>query len=132
MQDTATSTAQAIVDLHHDIQFFILIILSLVFYMFFQIITKFHYSKQLLPEKLTHHTTAEVIWTILPTLVVAMIAIPSLTLIYSLDQHTDRPGLTVKIIGRQWYWSYEMHDHLQHKLLDPDRLVAIAEKSVTK
>jgi heme/copper-type cytochrome/quinol oxidase subunit 2 len=42
------------------------------------------------------------------------------------------PGLTVKVIGRQWYWSYEMHDHLQQKLLDPDRLVAIAEKSVLK
>lgn len=41
-------------------------------------------------------------------------------------------GLTVKVIGRQWYWSYEMHDHLQHKLLDPDRLVALAEKSVLK
>lgn len=41
-------------------------------------------------------------------------------------------GLTVKIIGRQWYWSYEMHDHLQHKLLDPDRLVSIAEKALDK
>jgi heme/copper-type cytochrome/quinol oxidase subunit 2 len=41
-------------------------------------------------------------------------------------------GLTVKVIGRQWYWSYEMHDHLQQKLLDPDRLVAIAEKSVLR
>ncbi len=41
-------------------------------------------------------------------------------------------GLTVKIVGRQWYWSYEMHDHLQHKLLDPDRLVSIAEKALDK
>lgn len=40
------------------------------------------------------------------------------------------PGLTVKVIGRQWYWSYEMHDHLQQKLVDPDRLAAIAEKSI--
>lgn len=58
-----------------------------------QIITKFHYSKVLKPEKLTHHTTMEVIWTIIPTLIVVMIAIPSLTLIYSLDQHTERPGM---------------------------------------
>ncbi len=57
-----------------------------------QIITKFHYAKVLKPEKLTHHTTMEVIWTIIPTLIVVMIAIPSLTLIYSLDQHTERPG----------------------------------------
>ncbi|PNW84680.1 hypothetical protein CHLRE_03g154350v5 [Chlamydomonas reinhardtii] len=131
-QDTATSTAQAMIDLHHDIFFFLITVVTLVFYMMFQIITKFHYSKVLKPEKLTHHTTMEVIWTIIPTLIVVMIAIPSLTLIYSLDQHTERPGLTVKIIGRQWYWSYEMHDHLQHKLLDPDRLVGIAEKALVK
>lgn len=57
-----------------------------------QICTKFHYSRQLKPELLTHHTTAEVIWTVIPTLIVVLIAIPSLTLIYSMDQHTDRPG----------------------------------------
>ncbi|KAL6752690.1 cytochrome C oxidase subunit II, transmembrane domain-containing protein [Haematococcus lacustris] len=131
-QDMATSTGQAAVDLHHDIMFFLITVIVLVFYLLAQISTKFHYSRQLKPEKLTHHTTLEVIWTIIPTFIVLSIAVPSLTLIYSLDQHNDRPGLTVKVIGRQWYWSYEMHDHLQQKLLDPDRLVAIAEKSVLK
>lgn len=131
-QDTANSTAQAMVDLHHDIMFFVITIAFTVLYLIGQIATKFHYSRQLKPEKLTHHTTLEVIWTIIPTIIVLFIAVPSLTLIYSLDQHADRPGLTVKVIGRQWYWSYEMHDHLQQKLLDPDRLVAIAEKSVLK
>lgn len=131
-QDSATSTAQAMQDLHHDIMFFVISISVLVLYMIGAIATKFHYTKQLKPEKLTHHTTLEVIWTIIPTIIVLSIAVPSLTLIYSLDQHADRPGLTVKVIGRQWYWSYEMHDHLQQKLLDPDRLVAIAEKSVLK
>ncbi len=48
------------------------------------------------------------------------------------DPRSQPLGLTVKIIGRQWYWSYEMHDHLQHKLLDPDRLVSIAEKALDK
>jgi heme/copper-type cytochrome/quinol oxidase subunit 2 len=57
-----------------------------------QIATKFHYARQLKPEKLTHHTTLEVVWTIIPTIIVLFIAVPSLTLIYSLDQHTDRPG----------------------------------------
>lgn len=131
-QDTATSYAQAAMDLHHDIFFFNFTILALVFYMMFQIATKFHYTKQVLPEKFTHNTTLEVLWTVIPTLIVVLIAIPSLTLVYSLDQHTDKPGLTVKVIGRQWYWSYEMHDHLQHKLMDPERLVAIAERTLEK
>lgn len=130
-QDTATSTGQAMQDLHHDVMFFVLTVGTLVLYLTFQFVTKFHYSKAgPMSEKLTHHTTLEVLWTVFPTLIVLLIGIPSLTLIYSMDQHTDRPGLTVKIIGRQWYWSYEMHDHLQHKLVDPDRLVAIAEKSL--
>lgn len=129
-QDMATSTGQAQADLHHDIMFFLITIVTVVYYMLYQITTKFHYTRQLKPEKLTHNTTLEVIWTVIPTLVVLSIAIPSLTLVYSMDQHSDRPGLTVKVIGRQWYWSYEMHDHLQQKLLDPDRLVSIAEKAV--
>ncbi|KAF5838683.1 cytochrome c oxidase subunit II, protein IIa of split subunit [Dunaliella salina] len=131
-QDSATSTAQAMFDLHHDIMFFLITITILVIYLLTQLATKFHYTKQLKPEKFTHHTTLEVIWTIIPTLIVLSIAVPSLTLIYSLDQHTDRPGLTVKVIGRQWYWSYEMHDHLQQKLVDPERLAAIAEKAILK
>lgn len=131
-QDSATSTMQAMVDLHHDIMFFLITIGATTYYMLYQFCTKFHYSRVLKPEKLTHHTTMEVIWTVIPTIIVLCIAIPSLTLIYSLDQHTERPGLTVKIIGRQWYWSYEMHDHLQHKLLDPDRLVDIAARTLDK
>ena len=57
-----------------------------------QIVTKFHYSKAPIAERLTHHTTLEMIWTVIPTIIVLAIAIPSLTLIYSMDQHTDRPG----------------------------------------
>ncbi|KAL6760694.1 cytochrome c oxidase subunit 2 [Haematococcus lacustris] len=105
-QDMATSTGQAAVDLHDDIMFFLITIIVLVFYLLAQISTKFHCSRQLKPAKLTHHTTLEVIWTIIPTVIVLSIAVPSLTLIYSLDQHNDRPGVTVKVIGRQWYWSY--------------------------
>lgn len=130
-QDSATSTMQAIVDLHHDITFFLITIATITMWFMYSIIYNFHYTKQQFPEKLLHNTTVEVIWTIIPVLIIVAIAIPSLTLIYSLDQHTDRPGLTVKVIGRQWYWSYEMHDHLQHKLLDPDKLVSIAEKALT-
>lgn len=131
-QDPATSGAQAIIDLHHDIAFFQLTILTVVLYMFAQILTRFHYTRQPIPEKLTHHNTLELIWSIVPTVIIACIAVPSLTLIYSWDEHTERPGLTIKVIGRQWYWSYEMHDHLQHKLADPDRLLAIAEKGLDK
>nr|AYM85166.1 cytochrome c oxidase subunit II [Galerucella sp. EMHAU-15070821] len=51
----------------------------------------------------------EIIWTILPTITLIFIAIPSLRLIYILDE-VNNPTLTIKAIGHQWYWSYEYSD----------------------
>nr|APX39276.1 cytochrome c oxidase subunit 2 [Psylliodes gougeleti] len=51
----------------------------------------------------------EIIWTILPTITLIFIAIPSLRLIYILDE-INNPSITIKTIGHQWYWSYEYSD----------------------
>nr|CAF21999.1 cytochrome oxidase subunit 2 [Timarcha intricata] len=51
----------------------------------------------------------EMIWTILPAITLIFIAIPSLRLIYILDE-INNPSLTIKVIGHQWYWSYEYSD----------------------
>nr|YP_010034214.1 cytochrome c oxidase subunit II [Monochamus sparsutus]QOW83753.1 cytochrome c oxidase subunit II [Monochamus sparsutus] len=51
----------------------------------------------------------EIIWTILPTITLIFIALPSLRLIYILDE-INNPALTIKTIGHQWYWSYEYSD----------------------
>nr|AAN61504.1 cytochrome oxidase subunit 2 [Monohelea magnitheca] len=53
--------------------------------------------------------TIEIIWTILPAVVLLFIAFPSLRLLYLLDE-TNKPSLTIKSIGHQWYWSYEYSD----------------------
>lgn len=53
--------------------------------------------------------TIEIIWTILPAITLVIIALPSLRLIYLLDEN-NRPAITVKSIGHQWYWSYEYSD----------------------
>nr|AYP72687.1 cytochrome c oxidase subunit II [Chrysodinopsis sp. EMHAU-1507081] len=53
--------------------------------------------------------TIEIIWTILPAITLIFIAIPSLRLIYILDE-INNPAITVKIIGHQWYWTYEYSD----------------------
>nr|APX39392.1 cytochrome c oxidase subunit 2 [Aphthona melancholica] len=64
--------------------------------------------------KLTHRyllegQMIEIIWTILPTITLIFIAIPSLRLIYILDE-INNPAITIKTIGHQWYWSYEYSD----------------------
>ena len=54
-------------------------------------------------------TTIEIVWTIIPAVILVFIAFPSLQLLYSIDEVVD-PSLTVKVIGHQWYWSYEYSD----------------------
>nr|YP_010414534.1 cytochrome c oxidase subunit II [Glenoleon pulchellus]URT60700.1 cytochrome c oxidase subunit 2 [Glenoleon pulchellus] len=55
--------------------------------------------------------TIEIIWTILPAITLIFIALPSLRLLYLLDE-VDNPSITLKAIGHQWYWSYEYSDFL--------------------
>jgi cytochrome c oxidase subunit 2 len=56
--------------------------------------------------KFNHNTIVETIWTIIPIIIVLSIAIPSFVLMYALDAALDGV-ITVKVIGHQWYWSYE-------------------------
>ena len=58
---------------------------------------------------LLHGQTIEIIWTVLPAIVLIFIAMPSLRLLYLLDEIND-PSITLKTIGHQWYWSYEYSD----------------------
>lgn len=56
---------------------------------------------------LSHWTTLEVVWTILPSFILLSIAIPSFILLYSMDELTDDVAITIKVVGHQWYWSYQ-------------------------
>nr|YP_010238586.1 cytochrome c oxidase subunit II [Oestrus ovis]QTE20643.1 cytochrome c oxidase subunit II [Oestrus ovis] len=58
---------------------------------------------------LLHGQSIEVIWTILPAIILIFIAFPSLRLLYLLDESSE-PSITLKSIGHQWYWSYEYSD----------------------
>jgi cytochrome c oxidase subunit 2 len=109
-QDPATPTMQGIVDLHHDICFFMLVILVFVLWMLGRTLYHFHIGGNPVPEKIIHGTTIEVAWTVAPSLILVLIAIPSFALLYSMDEVVD-PGVTIKAIGHQWYWSYEYSDY---------------------
>nr|YP_009488072.1 cytochrome c oxidase subunit II [Anopheles pseudotibiamaculatus]AWB99943.1 cytochrome c oxidase subunit 2 [Anopheles pseudotibiamaculatus] len=60
---------------------------------------------------LLHGQTIEIIWTVLPAIILMFIAFPSLRLLYLMDE-INTPSLTLKAIGHQWYWSYEYSDFL--------------------
>lgn len=109
-QDPATPIMQGLIDLHHDIQFFLIAIFVFVLWMIFRALYLFHYTRNPIPEKIIHGTLIEIIWTVTPSLILVFIAIPSFALLYSLDEIVD-PAVTVKVIGHQWYWSYEYADY---------------------
>ncbi len=59
--------------------------------------------------RVVHGTTLEIVWTITPSIILMFIAVPSFALLYSMDEVID-PSITLKVIGHQWYWSYEYSD----------------------
>jgi cytochrome c oxidase subunit 2 len=109
-QDPATPVMQGIIDLHHDICFFMIIVAVFVLWMLARTIYHFHEAKNPLPSKIIHGTTIEIVWTIAPSLILILIALPSFALLYSIDEVVD-PSVTLKAIGHQWYWSYEYSDY---------------------
>jgi cytochrome c oxidase subunit 1 len=64
--------------------------------------------------KITHGSMIEMIWTVLPAILLIFIAIPSFILLYAMDELIN-PMLTVKVIGHQWYWSYEFSDYINNE-----------------
>ncbi len=122
-QDPASPIMSGIIDLHHNIFFFLLLILVPVLFISYKIIqnsnflwnnpTKEHVNTwrkdNLAITNLIHGTILEIVWTILPAVILMLIAIPSFALLYSLDEILDAT-YTFKIVGHQWYWHYETPD----------------------
>jgi len=109
-QDSASPIMEGIIDLHHDIMAFIFFILTFVFWLMFRLISRYQATWNQTTWKnntFNHHTNLEIFWTIIPTFILLLIAIPSFILLYAIDEQIN-PGLTLKVIGRQWYWSYEV------------------------
>jgi heme/copper-type cytochrome/quinol oxidase subunit 2 len=64
------------------------------------------YSPFLTVQQFKHSTLLEVIWATFPSIIILLILVPSILLIYSIDEDLD-PEFTIKVVGHQWFWSYE-------------------------
>ena len=62
------------------------------------------------PSKTTHNTPLEVIWTVIPIVILIIFSVPSMKLLFFMDK-AQNPEMTLKIVGHQWYWSYQYPDH---------------------
>lgn len=71
---------------------------------------RFREKRNPTPSTTTHNTLIEILWTVIPIMILIGIAIPSFRLLYYADRTTEA-DMTLKIIGNQWYWTYEYPDH---------------------
>ena len=109
-QDPATPIMEGIINLHHDLMFFICVIAIFVSWMLAKTLWHFEETQNPQASTLVHGTVIEIIWTLTPALILLIIAIPSFSLLYAMDEIIS-PTLTIKTIGHQWYWSYEYSDY---------------------
>ena len=110
MQDPASPVAEGLTELHDVILFYIIVIGVGVAWVMISQISAFNIKKAPISHRYYNHgTVVELIWTITPAFVLIAIAFPSFRLLYIIDDVIS-PALTVKCVGNQWFWSYEISD----------------------
>ena len=109
-QPAVTDTAHKIHAFHNELLVIITVITLFVLVLLILVVVKFNARANPVPSRTTHNTMIEVVWTVVPILILVVIAIPSFKLLYWQDV-TPKTDLTIKAIGHQWYWSYEYPDN---------------------
>ena len=111
-QDSASPQMEALVELHNNILFYLVIILFGVGWLLIIIVRKYTTRESPISYKYSSHgTLIELIWTITPALILILIAFPSFKLLYLMDEVID-PAMAILAEGHQWYWSYQYPDFL--------------------
>jgi cytochrome c oxidase subunit 2 len=109
LQGSASPVMDDIVWFHNFLLWIIIAIALFVLVLLAIIVIKFNARANPVPSRTTHNTTIEIIWTVVPVLILVTIAVPSFRLLfYELD--VPKPDLTVKVTGKQWFWSYSYPD----------------------
>ena len=108
LQDPAASAVEGMLFFHDYLILFLIFIATSVFWVLYQVLLKFSRNWSLESQKFTHANILEIIWTIIPAFLLILIGLPSFTLLYSLENiNMNTNEMSLKIIGHQWYWSYE-------------------------
>jgi cytochrome c oxidase subunit 2 len=108
-QQAATPVKERIGAFHDELLIIITLITVFVMGLLVYVIVRFNSRANPVPARTTHNTLIEVIWTVVPVLILVIIAIPSFKLMYYMDR-TQKADMTIKVTGHQWYWSYEYPD----------------------
>jgi cytochrome c oxidase subunit 2 len=108
-QQGASPTMERITTLSTFVNGVIIAIIVLVTALMAYVAWRFNATKNPVPATWSHNTTLEIAWTAIPAIILVVIAVPSFRLLYFMDRVQDA-DMTLKIIGHQWYWSYEYPD----------------------
>ena len=107
---SVTSVMDDIVHLHDRILIPIIVAISVfVLFLLLYSVIRFRASKNPIPSKTSHNTFIEILWTVIPCLILIVIAVPSFRLLYKQDV-IPKADVTIKATGYQWYWGYEYPD----------------------
>ena len=109
LQPPAGSIAEMADDLHDLLLVVITLISLFVLGLLVYVGVRFRAAANPVPSKTSHHTVIEVLWTVIPVLILVGIAVPSFRLLYYLDK-TAETDMVIKVTGNQWYWNYEYPD----------------------
>ena len=123
LQEAATPVMENIIWFHNFLLVLITVITLFVLALLVIVVVKFNARANPVPSKTTHNTLIEVAWTLIPVLILVGIAVPSFRLLF-LELDVPKPDLTVKVTGKQWYWSYAYPDNGKFEfdsLLDKDK-----------
>jgi cytochrome c oxidase subunit 2 len=134
LQDSASPVMQDVAGFHFFLLWVIALISAFVLGLLLICIVRFNARSNPTPSRTTHNTPIEILWTIVPVVILAAIAVPSFRLLF-VQLEVPKPDLTVKATGKQWFWSYSYPDSgnfefdsmmVQEKDLKPGQLRLLA------
>jgi cytochrome c oxidase subunit 2 len=108
-QPPATPVQARVEAFNNELTVIIGLITAFVLGLLLVTITRFNHRRHPVPTRTSHNTPIEIMWTVVPVLILVIIAIPSFKLMYYMDR-VPNPDMTIKVTGHQWYWSYEYPD----------------------
>jgi cytochrome c oxidase subunit II len=134
LQDSASPVMVDVANFHFFLLWVIAAISAFVLALLLICIVRFNAGANPTPSRTTHNTPIEILWTIVPVIILAVIAVPSFRLLF-VQLEVPKPDLTVKVTGKQWFWSYSYPDSgnfefnslmVQEKDLQPGQLRLLA------
>lgn len=109
MQPAVTPVRHAIDNLHTFLMYIMTAVAILVLVLLIYVVVRYSAKRNPNPSKTTHNVLIEIIWTVVPIILLITIAVPSFKLL-RMEDLKGQPDVTLKVTGHQWYWSYEYPD----------------------